>query len=236
VPMWTRDGTRLVFRATTGGRRGIFWARADITAPPELLVSAEGGPQPASWTPDGQLLCVQLDVKTGMDIWLLSRKGETWSGQPLLATRFREFDAQISPDGRWLAYSSDESGQLEVYVRPFPSLGNPRPVSSEGGTNVVWAHNGRELFYLRGSSADTRELVVHDVGPDGAIAPTGRPLFRLAALRVQATAPVPGFDVTPDGQRFVFVQSPDQPAPPAPTSIHLVFNWLEELKAKAPRQ
>jgi len=236
VPVWTRDGTRLVFRATTGGRRGIFWARADITAPPELLVSPEGGPQPASWTPDGQLLCLQLQVKTGMDIWLLSRKGETWSNQPLLATRFREFDAQVSPDGLWLAYSSDESGRLEVYVRPFPSLGNPRPVSSEGGTNVVWGRNGRELFYVRGVSPEAAELVVHQVGADGTVDPTGRPLFHLAPLGLFAAAPFPAFDVTPDGRRFVFVQASGEPAPPAPTSIHLVFNWFEELKAKAPRR
>jgi serine/threonine-protein kinase len=233
-PLWTRDGTRLVFRASPGGRRGIFSARGDGTEPPQLLTTAEGGPQPASWTPDGDLLCLQLEAKTGMDIWLLSRKGETWSERSLLATEYREFDAQVSPDGRWLAYSSDESRRLEVYVRRFPSLTDRKPVSSEGGTNVVWARNGRELFYVRGASADTQELVVHQIGPDGAIAQPGRSLFRLAPLRVLTALPYPGFDVTPDGRRFVFVRSPDTPQPPAPNQIHLVFNWFEELKARVP--
>jgi hypothetical protein len=234
APLWTRDGTRLVFRASPGGRRGIFWARGDGTQAPQLLTTTEGGPQPASWTPDDDLLCLQLEAKTGMDIWLLSRKGETWSERPLLATEFREFDARVSPDGRWLAYSSDESGRLEAYVRRFPSLEDRRPVSSEGGTNVVWSRDGRELFYVRGASAETQELVVHQVGPDGAPHPTGRSLFRLAPLRLLTASPHPGFDITPDGRRFVFVRSPDTPQPPAPNLIHLVYNWFEEVKAKAP--
>ena len=234
APLWTRDGARLVFRASPGGRRGIFWARGDGTQAPQLLTTTEGGPQPASWTPDGDLLCLQLEAKTGMDIWLLSRKGETWSERPLLATEFRELDARLSPDGRWLAYSSDESGRLEAYVRRFPSLEDRRPVSSEGGTNVVWSRDGRELFYVRGASAETQELVVHQVGPDGAPHPTGRSLFRLAPLRLLTASPHPGFDVTPDGRRFVFVRSPDTPQPPAPNLIHLVSNWFEQVKAKAP--
>ena len=110
------------------------------------------------------------------------------------------------------------------------------PVSTEGGREPVWARNGRELFYLRGggSSTDTLEMVVHDVGPDGTIAPTGRSLFRLGPIRAGIMSRVPGFDVTPDGKRFVLAQFSDTPFPPPPKQVHVVFNWFEELKAKVP--
>jgi len=234
APVWTTDGTRLTFRASPGGQRGIFWVRADGSGSPERLMSAEGGPQPASWTPDGQLLYIQIEVATGMDIRVLFLEGGIWNSRPLLATLVVETDAQVSPDGRWLAYSSNESGRMEVYVRRFPSLEDRKMVSTDGGGNVVWEHHGRELFYVRGPSTDTNELVAHDVGPDGAIALIARPLFRLKPLRLQAGTSLPSFDVAPDGQRFVFVQSPDTVPQPPSSQIHLVFNWFEELKRLSP--
>jgi hypothetical protein len=230
-PAWTRDGDRVAFTAAPAGRVGLFWARADGTQLPERLSTARGIQTPGSWTPDGQLLYVH---EPHFDIWLLSRQGGRWSGKALLASQNYEGDAQVSPDGRWIAYTSDETGRSEVYVRRFPTLAGRRPVSTGGGSNAVWARNGRELFYLRGSSTDTLEMVVHDIGPDGTVAPTGRPLFRLAPIRVEAYYPVPGFDVTPDGKRFLFAQYSDTPSPPPPKQIHVVFNWFEELKAKVP--
>jgi len=93
-------------------------------------------------------------------------------------------------------------------------------VSGPDASSPVWARNGRELFYIRGSSRDTSELVVHDVEPDGTIAPTGRPLFRLAPIRAIPPVPVPGYDVTPDGRRFVFVQQPGHAAATAEPDPH----------------
>ncbi len=237
TPLWTRDpryGPRIVFRAAPDGMRGLFWARADGTEQPKRLMSSEWGPQPGSWTPDGQLVFLSMDAKTGMDIRLLIPDGESWRDRPLLTETFRESDAQISPNGRWLAYTSDETERLEVYVRDFPSLQNRRPVSTDGGSNALWSRDGRELFYLRGISPESRELVARDVGPDGTISPVIRPLFRLAPLRLMPGTSLPGFDVHPDGRRFVFVQSPEIIPSPAPTVIHLVDNWFEELKRLVP--
>lgn len=175
-----------------------------------------------------------MEVKTGFDIRLLTRDGGSWSDRPLLTEVYRESDAQVSPDGRWLAYTSDETERQEVYVREFPGLRSRRQVSTDGGSNVVWSREGRELFYLRGTSADALELVARDVGPDGAITPIVRPLFGLPPRRLIPGTALPGFDVAPGGQRFVFVQAPETQAPPAPNIIHLVENWFEELKTKVP--
>ena len=237
-PLWIpdqRDGPRLVFRAAPDGRRGLFWARADGTEQPQRLMFADGGPQPASWTPDGQLVFISMEVKTSFDIRLLTRDGASWRDRPLLAEVYAELCPQVSPNGRWLAYASDETGRYEITVRRFPSLEGRRQVSTDGGSNVVWARDGRELFYVRGTP-DVHELVAHDVGPDGTIAPVVRPLFRLAPLRLLPGIGLPGFDVAPGGRRFLFVQSPETPALPAPSVIHLVENWFDELKAKVPRQ
>jgi len=174
-----------------------------------------------------------MEVKTGFDIRLLTRDGESWRDRPLLTEVYREQDAQVSPNGRWLAYTSNETGRLEVYIRDFPSLQNRRQVSTDGGINVVWSRDGRELFYLRGTTAESQELVAHDVGPDGTIAPVIRQLFRLAPLNLLPGIALPGFDVAPDG-RFVFVQSPETPSPPAVAVIQLVENWFEELKRLVP--
>jgi serine/threonine-protein kinase len=232
-PAWTRDGERLTFNGAPAGRSGLFWTRADGTQPPERLSTAGGYETPASWTPDGHLLYVD---ERNRDIWLLSRQGDQWSSKALLASPNNEADAQVSPDGRWVAYTSDETGRNEVYVRQFPGLAGRRPVSTEGGREPVWARNGRELFYLRGDGSSTAslEMVVQDVGPDGTIVSTGRPLFRLGQIRAGYNMPVPGFDVTPDGKRFVFPQFLDAPLGPPPEEIHVIFNWFEELKAKVP--
>jgi len=130
-------------------------------------------------------------------------------------------------------YTSDESGRSQVYVRRFPSLKDKTPVASDEAEEPVWARNGRELFYVRGT-APNDWLVAHDVAPDGAIAPTARPLFRRFSLRLLEHNPIPGFDVSPDGRRFLFAQDPDTPPPPPPDQIHIVLNWVEELKAKVP--
>jgi serine/threonine-protein kinase len=186
-PVWTRDGERLAFTASPAGRWGLFWVRADGTQPPERLSTAKGLQTPGSWTPDGQLLYID---EPNFDIWLLSRQGDQWSGKALLASQNEEADTQVSPDGRWIAYTSNESGRGEVYLRQFPGLAGRRPVSTEGGREPVWARNGRGLFYLRGSSPDTLEMVVHDMGADGTIAPAGRCSVSARSVR-RPTRPCP---------------------------------------------
>src|SRR5262249_23142657 len=101
-----------------------------------------------SWTPDGSALAfVEAQRETGWDIWLLPLGGDR-QPRPLRQTRFYESHPAFSPDGRWLAYSSNESGRLEVYVQPYPGPGVGKPISSGGGTAPAWSSNGREIFYM----------------------------------------------------------------------------------------
>jgi len=143
---------------------------------------------------------------------------------PLAATEFEEYSPALSPDGRWLAYASDESRRSEVYVRPFPGAGTAKwQVSREGGTEPVWAHSGRELFY-RNAAGD---LVAADVAPG--------PSFRVASERVLfpareyvSDARDRNYTVSPDDRSFLFVR----PQAGASSQLVVVLNWFEELKAK----
>jgi serine/threonine-protein kinase len=150
-----------------------------------------------------------------------------------LATPAREFMARFSPDGRWLAYTSNESGRNEVYVRPFPRTdGVARLVSIDGGSDPVWAPNGESLYY-RGASGYIMSL---PITPAATFTP-GRPqpLFRFEGIyRMSGTGTA--YDIHPDGQRFIMVSEADEPgAASPPQQVHVVLNWFEELKRRATR-
>src|SRR5262249_44958019 len=116
----------------------------------ERLTASETLLVPGSWSPDGQVVAFsEEDPATGWNIWILRLQGDR-KPQPFLQTPANEGGPTFSPDGRWLAYQSDESGRWEIYVRPFPSPGGKVQISTEGGAEPVWARNGRELFYRNG--------------------------------------------------------------------------------------
>ena len=144
---------------------------------------------------------------------------------PVAATAFSERAPTISPDGRWLAYVSNESGRDEIYVRPFPDFTSGRPqVSPDGGTEPVWARSGRELFYRSGAD----ELVVVQV-PE---APSERWDSQQALFSVAGYLPGqrhPMYDVSPDGQRFVMLRLENQSAA---SEVVLVVNWFTELRER----
>ncbi len=148
-----------------------------------------------------------------------------------------KLDPQISPDGQWLAYQSNESGQAEVYVRPFPDADRGRwQVSTSGGTRPAWARNGRELFYLDGSGLLT-SVPLRITGPTFE---AGSPVRILTARYYPGFTglglDLRGYDVSPDGQRFLMIK--DAPAEPTSTttaaSMVVVLNWSEELKQRLP--
>ena len=199
-----------------GTTQRIRWVPADGSGEPEHILEGKYNRHPEAWSPDGKLLLFSEDhADTKMDLWTLDQNGVE---KPLLTTRFDEQSARLSPNGRWLAYESNESGRFEVYVQRFPGPGGKWPISTGGGQVPVWARNGRELFYRNG---DQMLAVAIQTEPSFV---AGRPevLFEGKYLN--------RFDVAPDGQRFLMVARPEPP----PNRIHVVLNWTGELSELAP--
>jgi hypothetical protein len=159
------------------------------------------------------------DPTTGDDLWLLPVTGDR-KPQAFLRTPFNEKNGVVSPDGKWISYTSNESGRDEVYVQPFPVRGGKVQISTEGGQAARWAHNGRELFYRNGRKM---MVVAYTTSPN--FAPqTPRLLFEgnfLEALN---------YGVAPDDQRFAMVRSDEQEG--TPRQLNVVVNWIEELKRR----
>ena len=148
-PLWTPDGARVVFESSRDGSLGLFWKDADGTGDAERLVTVEDGRQfaPQQWSPDGnELLFNYVAPNTGRDIAVLSVEGDR-SWRPLLNSPADEGTPALTPDGAWIAYTSNETGQEEVYMERFPDLGNKRQISTGGGQSPMWSTDGRELFY-----------------------------------------------------------------------------------------
>jgi eukaryotic-like serine/threonine-protein kinase len=165
-------------------------------------------------------------MDTGRDIFIVPLQGER-QPRPFLQTKFDELQPKFSPDGRWIAYTSNESGQFEVYVQPFPGPGGKWQVSTDGGGNPIWGRNGRELFYLSlnkimSVSVTTQPSFSASVPRSVADIPSGLLLSALANSF---------YDVSPDDQRFLFVKANTENGPPG--EVRVVLNWTEELKQLA---
>jgi Tol biopolymer transport system component len=161
-PGWTPDGRSVTFVSDRAGQQDVYVKRADGTGPAELLLDLDVPIWEASWSPDGTWLIVRVGgaAEAQRDI-LGIRPGTDSVPVQLAATEFQETAPTLSPDGRWLAYASDETGQQEVYVRPFPETeGGKWQVSTDGGRSPLWAHSGRELFYLNGAGEMVAAQVV----------------------------------------------------------------------------
>jgi serine/threonine-protein kinase len=232
-PTWTPDGRRLLFGSGNGV---VFWQPADGTGSPEALTKNPPNPQfPYAVSPDGSR--VVLREGTGSYDLVTLLLGKDSKTEPLIRTPFTELNAEISPDGRWLAYESDESGQREIYVRPFPNVSAGRwQVSGSGGTRPLWSRNGRELFYMTtaGPEATLMSAPIQPGATWSAGTPTklfsGRFFFTETGIGEGRT-----YDVSPDGRRFLMIKEAngsDQPATSA--SLIVVLNWLEELKQRVP--
>ena len=224
--VWTPDGQRVAFSSDREGPHNIFWKATDGSGTAERLAFSDGHQDVGSWSPDGEILSFsEAHPETKLDIWLLYLE-EQRRVEPFLQTEFDEEHPMISPDGQWIAYTSNESGRTEVYVQPFPNGGRKWQISTNGGSGPRWARSGRELFYHEGP----RMMVVAvETGADF-IAGRTEFLFEVDGL-YDAGQGGPNYDVTPDGRHFVFTLP--KPQPPA-TQIHVVLNWLEELKRLVP--
>jgi len=225
LPVWTPDGKRTTVRSTQDNSLGnIYWQMADGSGGRERLTSSETQNSPSAWSPDGQLLAfTDISPSTGRDILVMNLSDR--KTQPFLHTPFVEGAPEFSPDGRWLAYVSDESGRFEVYVQPYPGPGGKWQISTDGGAEPVWNRNGREFFFRSGN-----KMMAVDISTQPAFsAGTPRMLFEKQYVSTPAPQTFRYFDVSPDGQRFLMVKPGEQ----APTQISVVLNWPADLKRGA---
>ena len=230
APLWSLDGQRVVFSSDRDGSFGVYSRAADGTGQAERLTTSDTNQFPQSWSADGQALVVQETF----DLKLISVGAESRT-EALIETEFLEFYPEVSPDGRWIAYSSNESGRNEVYDRPFPNVDDGRwQISRDGGFSSVWSHDGRELFFRRFGSA--AEIMVVAVETEPTFTP-GNPesLFQTAPFIGGGPDSDRPWDVADDG-RFLIMRGPPGSADAGAesTEINVVQNWFEELTRLVP--
>ena len=228
-PSWSADGRSIAFISNKrgGGTQDaydVYRMPVDGSARPELLLRHAFGLWEAELSRDGQWLVVRSDEAVGAsNIYGRRLTGDTVL-VPLVADKYISLQAAISPDGRWLAYTSDATGRFEVYVAPFPGMSSTRLVSTGGGNEPRWSHSGRELFYRGGG-----KLMAVDVMPGAAFTPgTPHPLFSLAGYRAARNRPQ--YDVAPDDRRFLMIREYNDGSD---QELVYVENWFPELKSKA---
>jgi serine/threonine-protein kinase len=219
-PVWTPDGKRIVFK---GAKNRLFWQPADGSGAAEALTNEplSANNPPGSWSPDGVLVFTETPT---WSTWTLSLKDR----KPRLFDRIqaRETAPRFSPDGRWIAYDSDETGRHEIFVRPYPGPGGKWQISTDGGTEPAWNPKGGELFYRNGN-----KMMAVEITTQPAFLPS-KPKVLFEGAYVLTPRSFPDYDVFPDGQRFLMLKATEQAQ--GPEQINVVLNWFEELKRRVP--
>jgi serine/threonine-protein kinase len=218
--IWTPDGARVTYANASGS--SVSWKAADGSGVSEPFLEPHYPTYPNSWSPDGSLLaCTQLTADAGLDIGVLLLEGKA---TPIAKSSREERTLMFSPDGRWIAYVSDETGRLEVYVRPYPDLSEKHQISIEGGTQPVWARDGKGLFYVSGD-----KLMFVAIRTSPSFSPSKPEVVFERPIFLGGQLGLPGYDVSADGQRFYMVD-----VERFPTRMNVVLNWFQELKRLVP--
>jgi serine/threonine-protein kinase len=230
--VWTPDGGRLIFSSERAGARNLYWQAADGTGAVERLTESPNPQVATAVSPDGhQLIFTETAPKTGDDVMQMELDG-THRVTPLVQSPFTERNGIVSPDGRWLAYEANDSGRVEISVRPFPDVNSGHwQVSTAGGTRPLWARSGQELFYVSPTGALMR------VGVERSASWSATTPTLLVKEGYFTTPSLPGrtYDISSDGLRFLMIKEgggTDQTA--APPQIIVVQHWTEELKRLVP--
>jgi serine/threonine-protein kinase len=237
-PVWTLDGQRIAFLSLRYGKAGVYWKAADGTGKEELLYSVPGLITfPASWSDNGKTM-VGAEWELGrmnFDIGILPTGGD---GKPrlLLKEKYYEAQPQVSPDGRWIAYTSNESGQNQVCVRPFPEVeGGLWQVSTTGGDSPLWSPDSREIFFRNGDAVMGTSL---RTDPTFSFE-TPKMLFRGTYVRsvlAFGNWDFATWDISPDGQRFLMMKelAAATAVERGLRKITVILNWYEEIKRLVP--
>ena len=234
-PVWTPDGRNIVFQSFNPAAPGLYWIRSDGSGEPQRLTDGQLRERPYSFSPDGTLLAFDQYGSQGFyNIFTApveGNPGHTTLGKakPLLGTQFLEVYPAISPDGRWLAYQSNEAGTYEVYVRPFPGPGGKWQISAGGGRLPVWSRDGRELLF---QSLDRRVMAASYAAKGDSFAP-GKPGV-WPKIRILDAGDYSNYDLAPDGKRLAAMLVDDTNGEKPPTHLTFLLNFFDELRRRAP--
>ena len=233
IPIWATDGSALV----VGGLKGMAWLSAENLENPKRLTRSSGIQIPWSFAPDGSRLAFfsyELNSSTAFDLWTIPVRtaGDSSTvGSPelFLGSAAIETYPAFSPDGQWLAYASNESGTLEVYVRTFPDNGTKVRVSDAGGLMPKWSPAGRELFYR---TPDQRIMIADYVAKDGLFAPSKPRVW--SNTRLADTGVIANYDLSPDGKRILALMPAEKKLRSQQTQNHVTFvvNFLDEVRRR----
>ncbi len=232
-PIWSPDAGRIIFSSNRKGIMDLYQKSATTGGTEELLLSTVQSKLATDWSRDGRFMLFQSqDPKRGSDIWALplDENGKPATPFPVVQTNFEEQIGQFSPDGNWIAYQSDESGRVEIYVQPFPGPGNNRLVSTNGGTQVRWRRDGKELFYV---ALDGRLMSAGFASSAGG-PEVGTPVTLFAPRlggAVQQGDYRHQYMVSSDGQRFLVATVTEEASSP----ITVILNWQPALAARERR-
>lgn len=217
-PVWSPDGSRIAFNSDRISPTGIYLKRASGAGAESLRFRLPNRASVTSWSRDGRFLIgIARLPATSWDIWIFPLDGSR-DPYPFVTGPANDVEPAISPDGRWVSYSSNESGRVEVYLQPFDGSGGKLQVSNQGGRDAHWSGNGREIFYITPAGY----LMAVDVTPGATLSlGTPRPLFRYALDQVDPNGHY--FDVSADGQRFLIRREVDAVDVPVTT---VFVNWL----------
>jgi Tol biopolymer transport system component len=229
APFWSPKGDRIVFASSRSGTLNLYQKAANGTGKDELLLANGNFKHPTQWSRDGKFIVYsENDPKTRRDIWVLPIDGGTQRKPiPFLRSEFNEFQGQLSPDSHWMAYTSDKTGQREVYVVAFPTGESEARISIDGGEQPRWRGDGKELFFI-GADAKMMVVAVKAVPGKPSFEPGApQPLFEARLARAPSN-PLFEYDVTRDGKRFL-LNTTGIGSTSAPF-LNVVVNWDAGLK------